>query len=64
MDIVVITLDLMYVHNFHCKMTNGTKICLSAVGYSFSMHAHNRKKDILFPGEDPTDGLDDNATTV
>ena len=50
MDIMVITLDLMYV--------------FFAVDYSFSMHVHNRKKNILFPREGPTDGLDDNATTV
>ena len=50
MDIMVITLDLMYV--------------FFAVDYSFSMHVYNRKKNILFPREGPTDGLDDNATTV
>ena len=42
----------------------GQKFVFFAVDYSFSMHAHNRKKDILFPGEDPSDGLDDNAATV
>ena len=31
----------------------GQKFVFFAVDYSFSMHVHNRKKDILFPGEDP-----------
>ena len=65
-DIVVIALDLMDVHDFYCRMTNRIRnvVYFTADNNSCSMHAHNRKNDILFLGEGSTVKLDDNSTTV
>ena len=51
-------LYLIYVHNFHCQMMNGTMV-IFVVDNSSSVFGDNKKKDILFLGEGPTDGLDD-----
>ena len=47
MDLVVIVLDLMDVHNFHGQTVNEVKILLFlGVGNSFSVHVDNRKKNL------------------
>ena len=58
-DIVVMVLDLVKAHNF---FTKGWVIFYAK--NSFSLYVGNTKKDILFLGEGPADGLKDNTITV
>ena len=58
-DIVVMVLDLVKAHNFFCQGVSDF-LCEN----SFSLYVCNTKKDILFLGEGPADGLKDNTTTV
>ena len=53
MDIVVIVLDLMHVHNFHCQTVNRVKnAVIFGVDNSPSVHVDN-KKNISVLGEGP-----------
>ena len=61
MDMVVMVVNLMHVHHFHYQMVNGVKIfVIFGIDNSSSMHANNRKKDILVLGQGSIDGLDNN----
>ena len=47
MDIVVIVLDLMHVHNFHCQIVNRVKnAVIFGVDNSPSVHVDNKKKHL------------------
>ena len=56
-DIVVMVMDLIWVHSFHDQMVAGVKKLIFLM--SLSVHVDNRKKDILVLGEGPTQGLYD-----
>ena len=57
-DIVIMVLDLMHAHNFHCQLVNFDVV------KSFSVHADERKKDMLVLFEGPIDELDDILITA
>ena len=58
-------LDSMHVPNFHGQTVAGVEIVANfGVNISSSVHIDNNKKDILVPGEDPTQGLDDAKITA
>ena len=58
-------LDSMHVPNFHDQTVAGIRIVANfGVNISSSVHIDNNKKDILIPGEDPTQGLDDTKITA
>ena len=64
MDIVIIVLDLMHVHNFHCRLINGVKnFAILGAGNSLSKHTDYKTKDIQVLVEGLTDGLDNAAIT-
>ena len=62
MDKLVIVLDLMHIHIFHCRFLNGEKNVVERVKNSPSRHTDKRKKNILILNEGLTGGLDD--TTI
>ena len=64
-DILIMVLDSMHVPNFHGQTVAGVEIVANfGVNISSSVHIDNNKKDILVPGEDPTQGLDDAKITA
>ena len=61
---MVIVLDFMHVHNFHWRGNWGKNTVIFGADNSSSMHADNRKNDILILCEVPTYELDDAKITA
>ena len=57
-------LDLIDVELFQQVMDFGRNVINFGVDMSSSVHAENKKKDILILGEGPTQGLDDTTLTA
>ena len=65
MNILVMVLDLMHVHNLHCQLVNGV-ISLLTLMWTIA-HQHIlliKKKDHLILGEVSTYGLEDTKLTT
>ena len=57
-------LDLILVHCFHFQpLIGGKNVAIFGVDDSSSVYINNKKKDILFLEEGPTQGLDDTKMT-
>ena len=61
---VVMVLDLMGAHNFHCQLVHGVQLCFSDVSNSLSVQTDNKEKKVLVFAEGLTAGLDDTTITV
>ena len=59
MDIVVMVLDLIHVHNIYFQTVSGGKnVIILGADMSSSVHIDNKKKNILVLGEVRTQRLD------
>ena len=63
-DIMVVVLDSIRVHNLCGKLVVGVKRVFYGPNMSSIAYVQNNKKDVIIFCEDPTQGLDDTTLTV
>ena len=63
-DIMVMVLDSIHVHNLCVKLVVGVKRVFYGPNMSSIAYVQNNKKDVIIFCEDPTQGLDDTTLTV